>query len=162
MLNIYDWAVRWNIPHQALQELITMPLPTSPHSDQSEAAVQQDIRLYASQIGASLWRNNNGAAQDATGRHIRYGLGNDSKRINDHFKSSDLIGITPMMVTPAHVGRMVGVFTAVEVKTFNWRYTGTDREQAQWKYLQLVASKGGIATFATSKEDYQKCIAEQG
>ncbi len=159
-MNIYDWAVRLGVPHQALDELIAMPLPQSDAHGQSEGAVQQDIRLYASQIGASLWRNNNGAAVDSTGRHIRYGLGNDSKRINDHFKSSDLIGITPMMVTPQHVGRMLGVFTAVEVKQGAWRWTGSPREQAQWKYLQLVASKGGIATFATSKEDYRRCLAE--
>lgn len=135
-----------------------MPLPTFSASGQSEAVIQQDIRLYASQIGASLWRNNIGVAQDATGRHIRYGLGNDSKRINDQFKSSDLIGVTPMMITPAHVGRMVGVFTAIEVKQAGWQYGGSEREQAQWKYLQLVASKGGFATFATAKEDYAKCL----
>ena len=157
-MNIHEWVYRWQIPPQAISELLTMPLPISSHSVTSEAAAQGSIRLAASQLGNTLWRNNNGAATTDDGRHLRFGLGNDSPRINKAFKSSDLIGITPVIVTPAHVGRMFGIFTAVEVKHGGWSWSGNEREQAQWKYLQLVNSKGGLATFAKSIEDYRACL----
>lgn len=158
-MNIHDWARRWNIPPDALRELLNMPLPElGANTIYTEASIQQDIRLEASRIGASLWRNNNGAAVADDGRHIRYGLGNDSPRINKAFKSSDLIGITPVMVTTAHVGLTFGIFTAIEVKRGDWQWSNTLREQAQWKYLQLVNSKGGFATFAKSIEDYKLCM----
>lgn len=126
--------------------------------NQTEAAIQQDIRLIASKIGANLWRNNSGAVTTDDNRHIRFGLGNDSKNINDEFKSSDLIGITPLMITPQHIGRIVGVFTAIEVKHGGWSWSGNDRELAQWNYLQLIQNKGGFATFANSVEDYTQCL----
>lgn len=161
-MNIHDWAIRHSISSQAMSELLTMPLPWSSSTQGTEAAIQQDIRLAASRIGADLWRNNNGAAQLNGGRHIRFGLGNDSPRINKEFKSSDLIGITPVMVTQRHVGRILGVFTAVEVKHGGWSWSGSERELAQWKYLQLVNSKGGFATFARSIEDYKSCLNVHG
>lgn len=157
-MNIHDWAMRWGIPAQAMSELLTMPLPDSVPTQQTEAAVQVDTRLEASRNGNILWRNNNGAGMSDDGRYLRWGLGNDSKKINDEFKSSDLIGITPVTVAPYHVGRIFGIFTAVEVKRGNWSWSGNEREQAQWKYLQLVNSKGGFATFARSIEDYKACI----
>ena len=137
--------------------------------NQTEAAIQQDIRLIASRLGANLWRNNSGAVTTNDGRHIRFGLGNDSKNINDEFKSPDLIGITPVMITPQHVGRIVGIYTEIEAKHGGWVYNVRDlpkselnererHELAQWKHLNLVQSKGGFATFATSIEDYLKCL----
>jgi len=157
-MNIHDWALRWGIPQQAMTELINMPLPNSTKTKQTEGAVQTDLKLAASRIGANLWRNNNGADTLSNGLFMRWGLGNDSKNINDEFKSSDLIGITPVMVTPRHVGRIVGIFTAIEVKRGGWSWSGNERELAQWKYLQLVNSKGGFATFARSIEDYTQCL----
>lgn len=158
-MTLNEWQQRWQIPQQAMQELLTMPMPErAAHTPLTEAAIQQDIRLEASRIGCSLWRNNNGAAVTDDGRHLRFGLGNDSPRINQAFKSSDLIGITPVMVTADMVGRIFGIFTAVEVKHGGWSWSGTEREQAQWKYLQLVNGRGGFATFAKSKEDYRACL----
>lgn len=162
MTPIYEWAKRWGIPYPALRELLDMPLPTSTAQDGTEAGTQQKIRLRAPQLGGIMWRNNNGATQNQNGQHIRYGLGNDSKRINESFKSSDLIGITSVVVRPNHVGRIFGLFTAIEVKEPNWNWTATKREQAQWKYLQLVANYGGLSTFAKDIKDYEKCITANG
>ena len=162
MANLHDWSVRWQIPQQAMQELLTMPLPDSMSTQGTEAAVQNDIRLIASCNGSNLWRNNNGAGKSEDGRYLRWGLGNDSKKINDEFKSSDLIGVTPVTVQPQHVGRVFGIFTAIEVKHGGWSWSGNDREQAQWKYLQLINSKGGFATFAKSIEDYKLCLTAHG
>ena len=123
----------------------------------SEAQVQTELRLAASGHGDHLWRNNVGAAVDASGRMIRYGLGNDSARLNEQIKSSDLIGITRVIVTPDMVGRVVGVFTAIEVKREDWGVSGvpTAREQAQAAFIQLVGRAGGRARFATCVADYE-------
>lgn len=120
----------------------------------SEAQVQQDLRLLAAQHGGSLWRNNMGACRDDTGRMIRYGLGNDSKKLNEVWKSSDLIGITPVTVMPHHIGQRLGIFTAVEVKHPTWRGPSNARELAQRNFILDVTRMGGIGIFATSKEDY--------
>lgn len=157
-MNIDEWAARWQIPHQAIEELLMMPLPESAPAENTEAAILGSIRLKASQLGCILWRNNNGATKTEDGRHLRFGLGNDSPRINKEFKSSDLIGVTPVMVTQQHVGKIIGVFTAIEGKHGAWSWSGTEREKAQWKYIMLVRNKGGFAGFATSIEDYQLCL----
>lgn len=156
MTTLTDWAARWNIPAAALQELlatVTPPVVRSPLS--GEQAVQQEIRAAAPAAGCILWRNNSGAAVDPdTGRPIRYGLGNDSKQINAVLKSSDLIGITPVTVTAAHVGQVLGVFTAVEVKRPGWTRPSGKREQAQATFLSLVERFGGVGTFAADVSHY--------
>ena len=162
MMNIHTWALKWGVPQEAMSELLVAPLPNMTNTGATEAAVQQDIRLAASQTGRVMWRNNNGAATPPDGRHIRFGLGNDSKRINEAFKSSDLIGITPVVVTPQMIGTMLGVFTACEVKPGNWKWSGNGREQGQWNYIQVVNRYGGIGTFAKSVKDYESCLTAQG
>lgn len=120
---------------------------------QLETPRQQLIRLEAPKHGAILWRNNNGACVDKNGRHIRYGLANDSMQLNAEIKSSDLIGITQRVITPDMIGQTVGVFTSIEVKREGWVYKGTEREEAQNKWLLMVQSWGGIAGFATGPGD---------
>lgn len=119
----------------------------------SEAAVQTDIRIETSRRGARLWRNNVGALQDASGRFVRYGLANESKRMNETLKSSDLIGITPIVITPEMVGHTIGVFTSYEVKHEGWKYTGTGREKAQAAWLTLINKLGGIGKFISSLQE---------
>lgn len=118
--------------------------------EQLESPIQRDTRLLAAQMGLFLWRNNSGAYQDEHGNFIRYGLANDSKRVNDMVKSSDLIGITPTIVTPEMVGRMIAVFTAVESKKEGWRLLPSDkRGQAQERFHNIVRGCGGFAGFAS-------------
>ena len=120
----------------------------------SEAAVQQDIRLAAAKYGTPLLRNNNGACYDDTGRLIRYGLSHDSADLNRKFKSSDLIGINPVIITPAHVGMTIGQFMAVEVKREDWKPSEADeRYVAQRNFGDWVLKFGGCFTFATSVKD---------
>ncbi len=113
----------------------------------NESALQAQIRLEASRRGWGLWRNNVGAAYMRNGAFIRYGLANDSKRLNEHIKSGDLIGIKPIFITQEHVGLLLGQFVSREVKRPDWVYRGDEREQAQQNWIDLVRSLGGDAAF---------------
>lgn len=145
---IHEWARRWNIPHQAMVELAALSLPYGGDSGTSEQATQNEIRLKAAQNGLSMWRNNSGSFQNITGQWIRFGLGNDSKKINKVFKSSDLIGIGPY-----------GKFVACEVKKPGWTLQpGDERGQAQYNFITTVNMLGGIAGFATDVNDYMRMI----
>lgn len=127
----------------------------------SEAPAQAQLRLRANDFDGYLWRNNNGAcvdANDANGRVIRYGLGNDSKKINDVRKSSDLIGIMPIVIQPRHVGRTFGLFTAIEVKPPNWTAPRNDRERAQAAFLTIINSCGGMGAFATHEDHLRQTL----
>ncbi len=109
-----------------------------------ESEIQAAIRAEHPGI---LWRNNVGALRSSTGQWIRFGLANDSPAMNRNVKSADLIGITPVIITPEHVGKTLGVFTSVECKSSNWKYRNNDKHTAaQMKWLEIVISYGGYAT----------------
>ena len=115
-----------------------------------ESAIQSHTRLELARAGAIVQRNNVGACEDVTGRIIRYGLMNDSKQLNERFKSSDLICVVPVTITPEMVGRTIGVYTAIECKQSGWHLTpGDKRAQAQLRYIDAVRSVGGIGGFVT-------------
>lgn len=153
-----QWAQRHGISDHALLEL-RVALGTDAHPDlapvpqtgASEAAVSNNIRLEASRKGVHLWRNNVGATWAEDGSFIRYGLANDSEQLNRRLKSSDLIGIRPVVIEPAHVGHTIGQFVAREVKRDGWKHRPNDkREAAQARFLALVESCGGDAQFASA------------
>jgi len=125
----------------------------------SEMQQQQVFRLEAPIRGDILWRNNVGACLDATGRMIRYGLGNDSAKLNKVWKSSDLIGMRRVLIGPEHVGHTLGVFTAIEVKRPGWTgRTLTEHEQAQYAFHNSVREYGGIAGFASSLDQLKEVM----
>lgn len=125
----------------------------------SESAVQQRILLESARLGVTLWRNNVGACRTDDGRMIRYGLANESEKMNRSFKSSDLIGMTPMLILPEHVGMMVGVFTAIETKREDWRYSVNDeRTQAQQRFIDYVTQSGGFAAFCSDPSTLARII----
>ena len=117
----------------------------------NERDTQNALRLAATAAGARLWRNNVGAAQMADGSWLRFGLANDSPDLNRHMKSSDLIGLRPVLITPGMVGHTIGQFVAREMKAPGWRYTGTQREMAQKAFIDLVVALGGDARFSTGE-----------
>ena len=119
----------------------------------SEAKVAQELQLKAPYHNVHLWRNNVGACTATDGRVIRYGLANTSQKLNKKLKSSDFIGATVVTITPDMVGKQVAVFTSYETKAEGWRYKGTEREEAQLKWINLVRSLGGIADFITKVSD---------
>lgn len=146
-----QWAIKHGIPYEAVQELRqVMGLVYDPQwitPGVSEAAIQTQVRLEATRKGLRLWRNNVGATHTADGGFVRYGLANESEQMNRQIKSSDLIGIRPVLVKSEHVGHTIGQFVAREIKAGPWRYTASTREQAQLRFIELVMSLGGDASF---------------
>ena len=150
------WARKWHVPPEAEEELRAAfgechEPAVNAVEGASESAVSARIRVEASTKGLRLWRNNVGAGYDEAGNFMRWGLANDSKQVNEKLKSSDLIGIRPVVIAPHMVGHIVGVFTAREAKRGDWKWTGTPREIAQLNFINLVNSLGGDARFASSE-----------
>lgn len=153
-MNLYLWGMGWGIPVEAVDDLrLQMGLdPSQPNNVgdiklTDETSVQNMRRLQAAREGRIMWRNNVGAIRDERGVPVRYGLANDSAKVNKQVKSSDLIGITPILITPEMVGAIIGQFTAEECKRPGWKYTGDEHEAAQLRYLEIVVAWGGAASF---------------
>lgn len=153
-MHLGDWAARWGVGPAALADLVGVDTsqPAQDVPGGSEAAVQARVRVAASRAGLRLWRNNVGAFQDpGSGAMIRFGLANDSAQVNKTLKSADLIGIRPVLIAPAHVGRVIGQFVSLECKHAAWRWGNTERERAQAAWAALVIRLGGEASFITSE-----------
>ncbi len=125
-----------------------------------ESTVQQEIQIKARYHDCTLLRNNSGAYKDDTGRVVRYGLGNVSKQHNDRIKSSDLVGITKVIITQEMVGKTIGVFTAIECKEECWKSDKklNARETAQQAFINWVKAQGGIASFASSVDKLKEIL----
>lgn len=152
-MNLYPWAIKWGIPAAALQDLqhelgmlggFEMPEKCG----SSEEAVQAQVRLEGAQKGVKLFRNNVGALLDTRGVPVRYGLANDTEKLNKVLKSADLIGWRSQLVEPHHVGQIWARFTSREIKEQGWVYTGREREPAQLAWAMMVCSAGGDGGFA--------------
>lgn len=155
MIFLREWARRHGVSDAALYDLKMLmtaqgdgSFKLKKSSGDSEAAVSNDVRLEGGHKGVRLFRNNVGACEDKTGRIIRYGLANESKEMNKELKSSDLIGIRPLLITDNMVGCTIGQFVAREAKPRNWAYCGNDHERAQLNFLNFVIALGGDACFA--------------
>ena len=128
----------------------------------SETAIQSQTRRDFAYVGP-CFRNNSGAITylDEYGnkRHVRFGLGNDSEKINKEIKSSDLIGVTPVLITPDMYGQILGVFTALECKPSNWKFNPKDeRDVAQLKFHDIVRESGGYAGFVNDPAQINSII----
>jgi hypothetical protein len=144
---IEEWFRKYSIPFEAQVELrlmfISHPRDDESPADGTEGDVQNLIRIHAAEIGDVLWRNNSGATTDDAGNFFRFGLGNDSTKLNKVYKSPDLVGV-----------RRDGKPMFIEVKEPGWRWTGNKREQGQLNFLTHAASFGALCGFAQSVEDF--------
>ena len=125
----------------------------------SESAVSQHAQYALTGFGGLAMRNNVGVAIDQTGRHIRYGLMNESSKINKEYKSSDLIDCVPIVSQPHHVGRVFGLFVALETKESNWKLLPSDKHgAAQQAFMNLIRQRGGAADFITNAEQVKQIL----
>ena len=116
----------------------------------NEKEVEKKLILYSSQMGSILFKNNVGMAfKEINGKKypIHFGLCEGS---------SDLIGWTPIVITPDMVGKKVALFTAVEVKlNKNGKYRATEKQK---NFIKAVIDAGGLATIADSYDDFDKML----
>lgn len=151
MLTIEEWIRRFPeaaAELRAMQAAAIVPTPAG-FEGFTEKAVAQRLRMAAFAAGRILWRNNVGALLDARGVPVRYGLMNESKAMNERNKSPDYVGIKPVLITPAHVGTVIGQFYARETKEAGWTYTGDPHEIAQLNAITIINNYGGDAAFTT-------------
>lgn len=100
----------------------------------SESPILRKILLRASALGMRLFRNQVGKYHLPDGRWISSGL---------CVGSSDLIGWTPLVITPEMVGRTLAIFTAIETKV-----PKKDATTEQGRFLVAVESAGGLCCVA--------------
>lgn len=154
-MNYAEWAQRHPQAAAELAQMLTGAVDGTAVAGMSEAYAQQQARLAVAQQGGMAWRNNVGATPtkcpncNAKQAPVRYGLANDSARLNQRIKSSDLILAIPRQITPDMVGSTIAQFGAVECKRPGWKYTGNGRESGQAAWLALITKLGGYATFST-------------
>lgn len=151
-MNFEEWEKRHPVAAAELYQCFAPEFGSAPMPPgTSEAATQQKARITAAQAGAFAWRNNVGVLKDENGTPVRFGLANDSAKLNRNIKSSDLILMIPRTITRHDVGSTIAQFGAVECKAAGWEYKGTPRERAQRAFLTLVRRFGGFATFSTGE-----------
>ena len=157
-MNYSEWSARHPAAAAEMAAMLHDEFSApDPDGGKSEAYAQQQARFNASKAGAMSWRNNVGATPakckncGAKQRPVRYGLANDSARLNKDIKSSDLILAIPRVIRPEMVGTTIAQFGSVETKRPGWHYTGNGREAGQAAWLALIKSIGGFAAFSTGE-----------
>lgn len=157
---VEQWASDYGVPQSALDDLLVrlgalLYTPTGDEVSGRESSLQAAVRVAEGRLGNRMFRNNNGVAIDSRNIPIRYGLGNDSKKVINKIKSSDLIGIERVRVTPEMVGSIHGLFKSLEIKRPGWKWRGNAEEKAQLRWLIFVNLMGGRAKFVSSLKEYQ-------
>jgi hypothetical protein len=113
----------------------------------SESAIQRAIRVRLGQLRLPFLRYQVGTFLTRNGSPIHIG----EKGV------SDLIGITPHVVTLEDVGRTIGVFTALEIK----KPKGSRTAEHQSAFLRAVNRLGGLGAIVKSPEDAEAVVREK-
>lgn len=119
-----------------------------------ENEIQHEVRLaLGTQPGCAFYRNNVGQAEfvSAQGKisHVKYGLCEGS---------SDLIGITSVVITPEMVGKVIGRFTALELKKPG-ASTEKKRAEMQRMFRDLVNRLGGYSEVLSDPQQTLPALA---
>lgn len=113
-----------------------------------ETQIVHDCMVAASKLGSTVFKNVRGVFISPNGAHrVAAGLLFPG--------SGDLIGWTPVVITPEMVGRTVAVFTAFECKTAKGRAT-----PEQQRFIELVRRGGGIAGVTRCADDAETLIKQ--
>lgn len=159
---IHQWAARHGISPLALNELrLLLGVDYSGANvigeGYSESRAQSLIRLEAPRFGVRLWRNNVGVLKREDGVPIRFGLANDTKKLNGEIKSGDLIGWQRILITAAMVGTFIARFVSRECKPSDWIPNPNDpHEAAQMRWAGLITADGGDARFAQGEGTFTR------
>ena len=115
-------------------------------------SAKDNITLFNNPVGTAWTGKYNPATHSVIAPHaIRYGLA---------VGSSDLIGITPVKITPDMVGQTIGVFTGVEVKLDkNGKYKETPEQK---KFGRFIERNGGFYILADSYADLTNFFSNKG
>lgn len=128
----------------------------------TESEIMKRIQIFASKIGLRLWRNNVAQTWSGKVQHFR-----SQDRITVYPGdivirrprpihcglcpgSSDLIGLKPTVIDETHIGKRVGIFTAIEVKSPKGQ-----TNEIQDNFIRTIEELGGIARVARSTEDLE-------
>lgn len=136
-----------------------------------ESNILKLVMMRATEVGITLWRNNVGKAW--MGKKIAFtkasvvGLDGRTRTFTPADAAivqyprivtfgltqgaSDLIGVEPYTVKTSDVGRKLGLFVAMEVKTTTGRAS-----QVQKHFLEYVESVGGRAYLVRSPDDVSR------
>lgn len=133
----------------------------------SEQDIMRRIMIAVSKTGARVFRNNVAMAWVGKAEIIRHSravvvyVGDVLIRQGRPLHaglckgSSDLIGITPVIVRPEHVGTRLGVFTGLEVKTNKGRTT-----PEQVNFAEQINALGGIVGVVRDSNDAETLISK--
>lgn len=134
----------------------------------TEADVQNAVRLAIQEAGGVAWRNNRGALPNPeTGVPVRFGLANDSSKLDAVFKTGDLVGLYPVQVHygpwgAAMTSALMAIFCMWECKKPGWTWRGTDHERAQLNAINFVRERGGRSGFVTDPAQAVAIMLGQG
>lgn len=134
-----------------------------------ESRLYPKILIRASEMGSRLFRNQVGTGYHGREviwatqtRHITLSPGDVVIRGARRFHcgmcsgSSDLIGITPVVLPPSEKPRTVGIFTACEVKTTARSNLGS----GQANFIHAINSLGGMGFKAISADDFETKLTQ--
>lgn len=118
-----------------------------------ETAVSKKVQIVAGKIGSILLRNNRGKFRTLDGKRI-VAAGLEAPG------SSDLVGVTPVLVTPEMVGCTLGVATFAEVKRRDWTKPSAEHEKDQENFIIQMEKLGAFAFFINDEAVLEKKISE--
>ncbi len=90
---LHTWAAEWQFSQFAVLDLMTRlgagyePYQPDGVEGWSETAMSNLVRINAAKVGILAWRNNVGVLNDERGVPVRFGLCNDTKKLNTNIKS---------------------------------------------------------------------------
>jgi hypothetical protein len=108
----------------------------------TESEILAYARLQATKLGGRLWRNQSGLAwqgeiisKNNNVLHLRNPRPLKSGLV---IGASDLIGFLPIRITEEHLGKILAIFWANEIKTKNDKLS-----KEQLNFLQFIGESGG-------------------
>lgn len=109
-----------------------------------ETDITSNIRIDLSGFGVRVFKNVRGMFYTLDKkRKVKAGLMAPG--------ASDLIGGTPVLITPDMVGRTIAVFTVIEVKTKDGKASGD-----QGDFITYVREMGGFAGVARNPQEARR------